>query len=257
MTGKVNEHRDTVQQRTVRGGIVQPPFDPREHLRQLEDGREYLDLKWRLLWLRTREPEATVETQVVPTDEDEVVCRATISLRSGAAAAAHGSARRSDGEPAVELAENRALARALASLGFGTEYLDEDDIQVEPGPSPPVNLMTARTLMDRETESYDPDNADDPQEPDSEPEDLTETPEPPPDPASHPGLQPASSIDDQPSEGEDISWTKFWAWAKPRGYGSAVELGELLGVDVLSHTPGEIRRMIKRYELEHPPGGME
>ena len=235
---------------------MQPPFEPREHIRELEDGREYLDLKWRLVWLRSQQPDATVETQVVPTDEEEVVCRATIVLRSGAAATAHGSSRRANGDAAVELAENRALARALASLGFGTEYLDDDDVDVEPVPSPPVNLMTARALMDREPASYD-DHPEPEPEPEPEQPEPAEPPAPPPDPEAHPGLQPASSIDDQPRESEDISWTKFWAWAKPRGYGSAIELGELLDVDVLSHTPGEIRRMIKRYELEHPPGGAE
>ncbi|MEZ4521274.1 MAG: hypothetical protein R3A46_06485 [Thermomicrobiales bacterium] len=237
---------------------MQSPFDPREHLRQLEDGRDYLDLKWRLVWLRAREPESSVETQVVPTTEDEVVCRATISLRSGASATAHGSANRSDDEMAVETAENRALARALASLGFGAEYLDDDDITITPIPSPPVNLMTARALMDRQPETYDTNfDTDDDDDSESFPED-TEPPAPPPDPETLPDLRPASTVeDDEPPASEDISWTKFWAWAKPRGYGSALELGELLDVDVLSHTPGEIRRMIKRYELEHPPGGQE
>ena len=226
-------------------------FKPQDHVRELEDGRDYLDLKWRLVWLRSREPEAMIETQVVPSEDDEVVCRASITLRSGASVTSHGSANRSDDGSAVERSEDRALARALASLGYGAEYLENDDVELSPVPSPPVSLMTARALMDRDEQSYDlisPPETDEAEEDEPATADLDEPSQPAP-------MRPASTVEDSPAAPEDISWTKFWAWAKPRGYASAIELGELLDVDVLSHTPGEIRRMIKRYELEHPPSG--
>lgn len=244
---------------------MRPNFDPREHIRQLEDGREYLDLKWRILWLRSQEPDASIESQIVATSEDEVVCRTTITLRSGATVTAHGSASRTDSSQPVEEAENRAMMRALAALGYGVEYADEDEVKVEPPPAPPVNLMTARALLDRQhrrevaSEAAEPDESDaelDDQEPAAEepvqPERTAERPaayEPAPE---RPRRGAPATTNGQ--EAEDISWTKFWAWARPRGYTNAAELGALLGVDVLSHTPGEIRRMIKRYELEHPPG---
>ncbi len=226
-------------------------FNPQEHVRQLEDGRDYMDLKWRLLWLRSHEPEASIETQIVPSSEDEIICRAKLTLRSGASVSAHASASRADSANAIEIAEDRALIRALAALGFGAEYIEDDDVELQATPNPPVNLMTARALMDRNEQRYDPEPELDDESPEPETEDDQEEPAPPA------TLQPASTVDDGPKQPEDISWTKFWAWAKPRGYGTALELGELLGVDVLSHTPGEIRRMIKRYELEHPPGGTE
>ncbi len=244
---------------------MRPTFDPREHIRQLEDGREYLDLKWRILWLRSQEPDASIETQIISTSEEEVVCRTSINLRSGASVTAHGSALRSEDDQAIEEAENRAMMRALASLGYGAEYTDEDDVDIRRSLAPPVNLMTARTLIERNQQADFEDDPE-PKQPEAERESEPEPPrERPPDRTAErstsyesspaPALQPATSVQNAPQEAEDISWTKFWAWAKPRGYGSAVELGELLNVDVLSHTPGEIRRMIKRYELEHPPGG--
>jgi hypothetical protein len=52
---------------------------------------------------------------------------------------------------------------------------------------------------------------------------------------------------------EDISWTRFWEWAKRHGYRDAAHLKELLGIDVNALTPGEVRAHIKRYELDHPP----
>jgi hypothetical protein len=242
----VNGHVNAHPLRNLDRGIaVRPSFDPRDHIRQLEDGREYLDLKWRLVWLRNQEPDASVESQMVATSEDDVVCRATISLQSGGSATAHGSARRSESERAVEEAESRALGRALAALGFGAEYSDDDVIEFQPTPEPPFNLMTARTLLERPKADFDVE-----ERPEQQPPRAT-----PPTPAPAPAPAAPSSPEAERPDAADISWTKFWAWAKPRGYGSAVELGELLGVDVLAHTPGEIRRMIKRYELEHPPGG--
>ncbi|MGH6915370.1 MAG: hypothetical protein ACREH3_16905, partial [Geminicoccales bacterium] len=199
------------------------------------------------VWLRNQEPDASVETQMVATSEDDVVCRATITLQSGGTATAHGSANRTESERAVEEAESRALGRALAALGFGAEYADDDVIEIQPSPEPPLNLMTARALLERPRIEFEAQEEDEPE---------AELEEPEPTSTSAPAPVPASQLtsDGERPDATDISWTKFWAWAKPRGYGSAVELGELLGVDVLAHTPGEIRRLIKRYELEHPPG---
>ncbi len=239
---------------------MRPTFDPDEHVRDLEDGRPYLDLKWRLVWLRSREPDASIETQVVLTNEDEVVCRTSITLRSGASVTAHGSARRSESAQAVEDAENRSTMRALAALGYGAEYIDDDDVQISPTLEPPVNLMTARALLDRvepagqpPDQSPETDEGETADQPDDSSNATFEHPEPYDGDPSPSGASNESDL--RPAQAaEDVSWTKFWAWAKPRGYGSAAELGELLDVDVIAHTPGEIRRMIKRYELEHPPG---
>lgn len=235
---------------------MRTPFDPRPYLRELEDGTEHLDLKWQLVWLRAEHPDARIETQLVPTDDELVSCRATVSLPSGASASAHGSAKLEGGmESLVELAENRALVRALAALGYGAEYAEDDRLEARPRLIPPVELMTARTLKERdEGARY------------SEPERLSEAedesddelPEDEPDP---PTSMPATPTTDPerpatPRSGADISWNKFWEWARPRGYRSAAELSELLGVEVLSLTPADVRRLLVRYELDHPPSGV-
>lgn len=217
-------------------------FNPQEHIRQLADGSEYLDLKWRLLWLRSEHPKALVETQMVPFEEDDVLCRASISLGDGGGSAtAHGSASRTEyGGAAAEEAENRALARALAALGYGTEFIPDDEVDAEPAPTPPVSLMTARSLLEQH-ERYESDD-DDSDSSESEPE------------APEPAREDSRAEQPEPRLPEDFSWTKFWAWARARGYQSAEQLNELLGVDdVTAMTPLEVRRMLKRYELEHPP----
>lgn len=55
-------------------------FDPRQHLRELNDGTPYLDVKWRLHWLRSEHPEAVIETQLVSLDGDTAVCKATVRI---------------------------------------------------------------------------------------------------------------------------------------------------------------------------------
>jgi hypothetical protein len=223
------------------------PFDPRPYVRELEDGSEHLDLKWQLVWLRGQHPDARIETQLVAGDSDVALCRATVSLPSGGAATAHGSARR-DGndESYVELAENRALARALAAVGFGAEFADEDHIELRPRLAPPVALMTARALKERdEGQRYTAPDKEDGSESDAEPEPTPARPQRPA-PDERPPV---------PQTGADINWNKFWEWARPRGYRSADELSKLLDVDILALTPAEVRRLLVRYELEHPPAG--
>ncbi|MFW6074518.1 MAG: hypothetical protein ACOC9Y_02920, partial [Chloroflexota bacterium] len=154
---------------------------------------------------------------------------------------AHGSARRrGDGSP-IEAAEDRALARALASLGYGTEYTADDEVDTVEAPAPPVSLMTARSLIEHSTEDDD------------------ESHEPPPDPrATEPESsepQPQTPQQHPQAQSTDYSWTKFWEWARNRGYQNANQLNQLLGIDdVTAHTPLEVRRMLKKYELENPPG---
>ncbi|MDZ4278294.1 MAG: hypothetical protein U1B78_04065, partial [Dehalococcoidia bacterium] len=40
------------------------PFDASKYLTDL-NGKDYLEVKWRLLWLRTEHPDAIVDTELV------------------------------------------------------------------------------------------------------------------------------------------------------------------------------------------------
>lgn len=256
-----------------------PRFDPRAHVRRLDSGADYLDVKWRIAWLRSEHPDAQIETELLAVDEERALCKATVRLPSGGAATAHATASRVGGAGQVELAETRALGRALAALGFGAEYAEEDIVPARPAERP-VSLVPptpVRPLRDVEP----------PPEPEPEPSPRTERPEraerraperpaepreePRPLPradTAHPRAeQPArrdreedASIAEapaQPGAGVDVSWTKFWEWAKERGYRDRAHLKELLGVDVMSMSPREVRRLIVKYEMDNPPSGRE
>lgn len=102
-------------------------FDPSKYLRKLA-GRDYLEVKWRLLWLRTEQPDAMVQTELVKLEDGFALFKATVSLTSGAAATGYGSETRQDFPDFIEKAETKALGRALAALGFGTQFCEDHDL---------------------------------------------------------------------------------------------------------------------------------
>ncbi|HUG15812.1 MAG TPA: hypothetical protein VMM78_12450 [Thermomicrobiales bacterium] len=251
-------------------------FDPRPHLRQLENGSLYLDIKWRLHWLRSEHPDARIETELVSLEGDSAVCKAVIHVPDGGSATAHGSA--SGGSP-VEQAESRAIGRALVALGYGAEFADEDPIQAR-GAERPVSLVRQpapipehHERQERGETSAPPVQLQQPERPPrpvrrdddaAEPPPLQRQPreihEAPPAPQAAPAtMSRGSDLREQVSQEptaetsrEDVSWTRFWEWARRSGYRDASHLKELLGVEVSGLTPREVRAHIKRYEMDHP-----
>ncbi len=96
-------------------------FNPQDHL-TIIDGGAYLEVKWRLVWLREEHPEATIETEMVESSRDHAIFKASVRLPDGAAATGWGSEYREQFHNFIEAAETKALGRALAALGFGTQF---------------------------------------------------------------------------------------------------------------------------------------
>lgn len=106
-------------------GVLKEPgasaFDPAQHLRTLEDGSEYLDARWRLVWFLESHSEYTITSNLVHLSARLAVVKVTITLPGGRTAEGLGMASAHDVYRHVETAQTHALARALAMLGFGTE----------------------------------------------------------------------------------------------------------------------------------------
>lgn len=203
------------------------------------ENRELITLQARLLWFRSDHPDAEIETELVVAEDDIAVCRATLRTQSGGSASSHGSALRDvNATGYVELAEDRALTRALTALGYG-ETQPESSMDESDDPTTvvlPIELMSARSLVREEPEAAETEY----EEPQARPQQIRE---------ERPAREATSD------DGADVNWTKFWTWARRRGYRDANQLRELLSVDVLAHTPREVRQMLAQYELDHPPGG--
>ena len=112
-------------------------FNPNEHLGKVS-GRDYLEVKWRLVWFRDVLPGGGIHTEIV--NADPVVVKATVISPDGMVlATAHGSA--DDGGKnvvwkgrTIEKAETAAIGRALSHAGFGTQFTEDDEQGVVDSP---------------------------------------------------------------------------------------------------------------------------
>ena len=101
-------------------------FEPARHLTRI-NGAEYLEVKWRLVWLRESHPDATIQTELHHADERQAIFKATVTIPDGGSATGWGSESPGDFRDFLEKAETKALGRALAALGYGTQFCPDFD----------------------------------------------------------------------------------------------------------------------------------
>lgn len=102
-------------------------FNPKEHFMPLK-GKDYLPVAWRLVWLRDERKDWTVSTTMLDHDKEQRWClfKAEIADESGRViATGHGSESARDFGDYLEKAETKAIGRALAILGYGTQFAPE------------------------------------------------------------------------------------------------------------------------------------
>lgn len=114
-------------------------FDPSQHLRKVKGNQEYLEVRYRLMWLRDIDPEARVSTMMVGCevrDKDGkkdpwYAFHARVEMTSGRIGEGHGSCYESEFRAgAMEKSETKALGRALAACGLGTQWaIDREEAE--------------------------------------------------------------------------------------------------------------------------------
>lgn len=110
-------------------------FDASKYLTKL-GGKDYLEVKWRLLWLRTQHPDAVIETELVKHGAGLALFRAKVAIPGGGTATGWGSETADDFGDFIEKAETKALGRALAALGYGTQFCEDFDFAAENAAKP-------------------------------------------------------------------------------------------------------------------------
>ena len=100
------------------------------------NGKDYLEVKWRLLWLRTEHPDAVIVTEVEKHEGGMALFKARITLPDGGEATGWGSETVSDFGDYIEKAETKALGRACAALGYGTQFCSDFDFHDKPVDAP-------------------------------------------------------------------------------------------------------------------------
>ena len=102
------------------------PFNPNEHMMKLK-GKDYLQVMWRLVWFREDHPDYGLDTVLLERDEDHAVFTAKITDEAGRTlCSGHGSESKRDFGDFMEKAETKAVGRALAMLGYGTQFAADE-----------------------------------------------------------------------------------------------------------------------------------
>src|SRR6266446_1628253 len=147
-------------------------FNPNDHIIQIKNrggAADYLPVQWRLVWFREQCPEGTIETEMVhldlnrETEEDGyawnndtrrsekivkhangfVVFRAAIKDGKGGSATATKSEKAASFPDYIEKAETGAVGRALAMLGYGTQFTGDELNEEHRIVDAPVDRSTA------------------------------------------------------------------------------------------------------------------
>jgi len=274
------------------------PFDPSPYMRQLRGrggNQDYLDVKWRLLWLRREHPDAEILTEHVRIDEGMAIFKATVSVPTGGKATGYGSETAGDFGDFIEKAETKAIGRALNALGYGAQFSEKGEEEASPPPATPRHQSRTaapdRPISTRteapprpsaplarnapvpapETSTVAPDvdpgaesyasrprpaapAGDEPvpirptAQSSTDRSPRREPPESRPAPAPStrvPTAAPATTLDNDDDELADMTWTAFWAWARPLGYNKRGDIEQFLGHSIDALTPAEVRTQVR------------
>ncbi|MDP9366920.1 MAG: hypothetical protein M3Q03_01370 [Chloroflexota bacterium] len=110
-------------------------FNPQEHLIDIK-GKKYLPVASRIQWFRDQHPQGVIGTELVERGQGYAVFQAKIvviddknferTLSTG-----YGSETKDDWKDYLEKAETKAIGRALAAAGFGTQFTDDFDMDAD------------------------------------------------------------------------------------------------------------------------------
>ncbi len=109
-------------------------------------GKEYLEVKYRLVWFREDHPDWAIETELISVTDVSAYARAVIKDETGRTIATSHKFERIQGFPDfIEKAETGAIGRALALIGYGTQFCaDELDEGARIVDSPATPVKTRR-----------------------------------------------------------------------------------------------------------------
>ncbi len=118
-------------------------------------GKEYMEVKYRVVWCREEHPDWRFKTTFVQLGETHAIAFAEVLDANGVAIAnAHKREDKGHFADFLEKAETGALGRALALCGYGTQFaadeLDEGERIVDAPanpPAPPVDPEDPRTWI--------------------------------------------------------------------------------------------------------------
>jgi hypothetical protein len=103
-------------------------------------GKDYLQVQHRLIWFREEKPDWGIATEFLQLTENVAIARATITDPQGRVIAQGTKAETPESFAGgyIEKAESGSIGRALAFIGYGTQFAQElDDEQIVDSPQAP------------------------------------------------------------------------------------------------------------------------
>ena len=129
-------------------------FNANEHMMKLK-GKDYLQVMWRLVWFREDKPLWNIDTILLEADADHAVFKAIITDENGVQkSAGHGSESKRDFGDFLEKAETKAVGRALAMLGYGTQFTAQELDEGERIVDSPVQRTVQKPAESPEDAAY-------------------------------------------------------------------------------------------------------
>lgn len=114
-------------------------FNPNEHMMKLK-GKDYLQVAWRLVWFREDHPDWGINAECIEQDQEHAIFKAVICDENGLQkSSGHGSESKRDFGDYLEKAETKAIGRALAMLGYGTQFAADELDEGERIVDSPIN----------------------------------------------------------------------------------------------------------------------
>lgn len=110
-------------------------------------GKNYLEVKWRLVWFREDHPDWAIETQLLSVSDASCCARATVKDATGRViTTSHKLETKSGFADFIEKAETGAIGRALALLGYGTQFCADELDEGERLADSPVSKKTTTAM---------------------------------------------------------------------------------------------------------------
>lgn len=152
MNNNDEQKASTGQREQIQNPYMFNPNDHLMHIKSKNGSADYLAVQWRLVWFRSVCPEGTIETEVIHLDLDReteeesyawnkqtqrsekivkrapgfAVFRAVVKDGKGGVAMGTKSEKAASFPDYIEKAETGAIGRALAALGYGTQFTGDE-----------------------------------------------------------------------------------------------------------------------------------
>jgi hypothetical protein len=108
-------------------------------------GKDYLEVKFRIVWFREERPNWTIETEIITNTPTLATAKATIKDETGRViATSHKTEDKAGFNDFLEKSETGAIGRALALCGFGTQFCADELDEGKRIVDSPVSRQQAR-----------------------------------------------------------------------------------------------------------------